>query len=356
MINCKNSAKLILGTLCAMALAIPTLSSCEHKDLCFDHDVHAPKYDFRVVATYEQEWEINNSDNKVWNSEDEWPERFGMTYNELRPDVPKGLRMHVFSESGVSDMINMPALGDVVGLRPGNHQLLFYNNDTEYILFDDMYSYASAKATTRTRTRSTYMGNPFKGNASRSEPTVNMPDMLYGNYNEKYTSQRTTEEVVMPVTMHPLVFKYVVRYEFSKGLEYVGLVRGALSGMAAAVYMHSGQTSKEAATLLYDCTLEPWGAQAIVRTFGVPDWPNALYQPTRGQRSYALNLEVRLKNGLIKNFDFDVTDQIEKQPQGGVIIVKGLEISDKDGWQGGSGFDVKIDGWGEFKDIVIPLK
>ena len=196
MINCKNSAKLILGTLCAMALAIPTLSSCEHKDLCFDHDVHAPKYDFRVVATYEQEWEINNSDNKVWNSEDEWPERFGMTYNELRPDVPKGLRMHVFSESGVSDMINMPAKGDVVGLRPGNHQLLFYNNDTEYILFDDMYSYASAKATTRTRTRSTYMGNPFKGNASRSEPTVNMPDMLYGNYNEKYTSQRTTEEVV----------------------------------------------------------------------------------------------------------------------------------------------------------------
>lgn len=356
MINCKNSAKLILGTLCAMALAIPTLSSCEHKDLCFDHDVHAPKYDFRVVATYEQEWEINNSDNKVWNSEEEWPDRFGMTYNELRPEVPKGLRMHVFSESGVSDMINMPALGDVVGLRPGNHQLLFYNNDTEYILFDDMYSYASAKATTRTRTRSTYMGNPFKGNASRSEPTVNMPDMLYGNYNEKYTSQRTTEEVVMPVTMHPLVFKYLVRYEFSKGLEYVGLVRGALSGMAAAVYMHNGQTSKEAATLLYDCTLEPWGAQAIVRTFGVPDWPNALYQPTRGQRSYALNLEVRLKNGLIKNFDFDVTDQIEKQPQGGVIIVKGLEISDKDGWQGGSGFDVKIDGWGEFKDIVIPLK
>lgn len=156
--------------------------------------------------------------------------------------------------------------------------------------------------------------------------------------------------------MHPLVFKYLVRYEFSKGLEYVGLVRGALSGMAAAVYMHSGQTSKEAATLLYDCTLKEWGAQAIIRTFGVPDWPNALYQPTRGQRSYALNLEVRLKNGKIKNFDFDVTDQIEKQPQGGVIIVKGLEISDEDGWQGGSGFDVKIDGWGEFKDIVIPLK
>ena len=160
----------------------------------------------------------------------------------------------------------------------------------------------------------------------------------------------------MSVTMHPLVFKYLVRYEFSKGLEYVGLVRGALSGMAAAVYMHSGQTSKEAATLLYDCSLTPWGAQAIVTSFGVPDWPNALYQPTRGQRSYALNLEVRLKNGKIKNFDFDVTKQVEAQPQGGVIVVKGLEITDEEGKEGSSGFDVNVEGWGEFNDIIIPLK
>mgnify|MGYP000614640428 CR=1 FL=1 len=200
MINCKKSARLMIGTLCAMALAMPTLTSCEHKDLCFDHDVHSPKYDFRVVATYQQEWELNLNE-KVWGSEAEWPEKYGMTYDGLRPAIPAGLRMHVFSESGVNDMINMPAEGGVVGLQPGDHQLLFYNNDTEYILFDDMYSFASAKATTRTRTRSTYMGNPFKNNDAKGEPTVTMPDMLYGNFNEKYTSERTTEMPVMNVTM-----------------------------------------------------------------------------------------------------------------------------------------------------------
>ena len=73
MINCKKSARLMIGTLCAMALAMPTLTSCEHKDLCFDHDVHSPKYDFRVVATYQQEWELNLNE-KVWGSEAEWPE------------------------------------------------------------------------------------------------------------------------------------------------------------------------------------------------------------------------------------------------------------------------------------------
>ena len=101
MINCKKSAKLILGTLCAMALAMPTLTSCEHKDLCFDHDVHAPKFDFRVTATYQQEWELNENQ-KVWASEAEWPEKYGMAYDDLRPKVPAGLRMHVFSETAKS--------------------------------------------------------------------------------------------------------------------------------------------------------------------------------------------------------------------------------------------------------------
>ena len=33
-------------------VAMTALSSCEHKDLCFDHDSHSPKYKFRVEATY----------------------------------------------------------------------------------------------------------------------------------------------------------------------------------------------------------------------------------------------------------------------------------------------------------------
>lgn len=31
-------------------VAMTALSSCEHKDLCFDHDSHSPKYKFRVIA------------------------------------------------------------------------------------------------------------------------------------------------------------------------------------------------------------------------------------------------------------------------------------------------------------------
>ena len=334
--------------------AMATLSSCDHKELCYDHDAHAPKFLLRVEATYQQEWELGPDGTANWKDFPTWAETYGRPYDMMRPDIPAGLRMHDFPVSGPSDMINMQPMGETVGMRPGEHQVLFYNNDTEYIVFDDMYSSAAAKATTRTRTRATYMGNPF--NSFMKETTVNMPDMLYGNYNKSYTSERTSEPPLMEVTMHPLVFKYIVRYEFSKGLGYVKLTRGALSGMAASVYLNSGYTSKETATLLYDCTMESWGAQAIITSFGVPDYPNGFYSTTRAPHSNALNLEVRLKNGIIKTFNFDVTEQINNQPQGGVIVVSGIEISDEDGKQGSSGFDVGVDGWGEFEDVVIPLK
>ena len=71
--------------------------------------------------------------------------------------------------------------------------------------------------------------------------------------------------------------------------------------------------------------------------------------------AYNLNLEVRLKNGNMKNFDVDVTSQIQQQPRGGVIVVKDLEITDDEGLAGGSGFDVEVNGWGEYEDIPLPL-
>ena len=237
-------------------------------------------------------------------------------------------------------------------MRPGEHSLLFFNNDTEYIVFDEMQSFALAKATTRTRTRSSYLGNSYMD--KKDENTVNQPDMLYGSYMESYVAKNTTEPDVIPVTMHPLVFTYLVRYEFSHGVKYVSLARGALSGMAQAVWLNSGHTSDEAATVLYDCTVENFGTQALVRSFGIPDFPNEHYG-RRAKRKYGLNLEVRLKNGKIKSFDFDVTDQVAAQPRGGVIVVKGIEISDEEGKEGNSGFDVDVKDWGKYEDIELPL-
>lgn len=335
--------------------ALLLLASCDHKELCFDHDEHAPKSEVRIEAQYEKEWEYAYGDGTDWAAYPAWPETFGMEYGDLRPAGPEGLRVQVYNASGSDDVLNIAPEGGTVYMRPGEHSLLFYNNDTEYIVFDEMQSFASAKATTRVRTRVSYTGNAFTSSkAEDGETTVSEPDMLYGSYMDSYVAERTTDTKVLRVTMHPLVFTYLVRYEFSHGAEYVSLARGALAGMAQSVWLNSGQTSEEAATVLYDCTMEDFGAQAKVRSFGIPDFPNDRYE-TRAGRKYGLNLEVRLKNGKMMTFDFDVTDQVAAQPQGGVIVVSGIEISDEDGKSGGSGFDVDVNDWGEYEDIELPL-
>ena len=347
----RKSMKILL--VAALAGTPALLSSCVHKELCFDHEPHAPKSEVTIEAEYEREWQYTYKGGTDWEAYSGWRQDFGMTYDSLRPEIPSGLRVVVYNSDGTNNMLNIAPEGETVRMIPGEHSMLFYNNDTEYIVFDDMQSFVSARATTRTRTRSSYMGNPF-AEEEYNENTVNAPDMLYGNYEESYIAELTMEPDIMPVTMHPLVFTYLVRYEFSHGLEYVALARGALSGMAESVWLNSGHTSEEPATILYDCTIEDFGTQALVRSFGVPDFPNEHYS-VKAPHTYALNLEVRLRNGNIKSFDFDVTDQVALQPQGGVIIVDGIDISDEEGWSGGSGFDVDIDDWGEYEDVEIPF-
>lgn len=335
-----------------LAVALVFFSSCEHKELCFNHPEHSPKFQVLVEAEYEQEWQYTYEGGTDWAAYSPWENTFGMRYDDLRPAIPEGLRVQVYNADGSNNIVNIAPEGGVVQMREGEHSLLFYNNDTEYIVFEDLQTYVSARATTRSRSRSSYMGNSYMD--SQNENTVNSPDMLYGNYMESYTLQHTQETDVLPITMHPLVYTYLIRYEFSKGLEYVALARGALAGMAEAVYLNSGRTSENEATVLFDCTMENSGTQALVRSFGIPDFPNEHYQ-TRAERRYALNLEVRLKNGKMKSFDFDVTDQVKVQPRGGVIVISGIEISDEDGQEGGSGFDPDVEDWGEYEDIELPL-
>lgn len=112
-------------------------------------------------------------------------------------------------------------------------------------------------------------------------------------------------------------------------------------------------------SVMFDCTLRDYGPEATVKSFGIPDYPGDHYgDGTRTtERSYHLNLEVRLHNGAMKTFEFDVTDQVKAQPRGGVIIVSdGLVITDEEGAAGSdSGFDIDVEGWGDYIDIPLPL-
>lgn len=95
--------------------------------------------------------------------------------------------------------------------------------------------------------------------------------MLYGEWIERYEAKPTEEPVTLPgAKLQPLVYTYLIRYEFAQGLEHVALARGALSGMAESVYLQDGRTSGETATILFEGELKEFGVEVRVASFGAP--------------------------------------------------------------------------------------
>ena len=318
------------------------LAGCR-KDLCYDHDIHGLKVRTVLYPQWELEWEYEHGID--WDTQ--WDsEQFLHEYEEFTPEQATGIAAFVYHEDGTNTENHLPAEGGELPMSEGEKSLLFYNDDTRYILFGDMSSSATATATTRTRTRSTF------SELHAGERTVNAPDILFGEWIEEHHAELTAKPVPLNITMQPLVYTYLVRYEFESGLEHVAMARGAIAGMAESVYLRGGVTSSQSATILFDCSLTDFGAEAEVTSFGVPDFNPET--DSRAEGKFGLNLEVRMKNGQFKTFEFDITEQVAGQPRGGVITVSGLEISDSEAGTG-SGFDVTVEGWGEFQDIVLPL-
>jgi len=326
------------------AAAAVITTACDHKELCFDHPGHAPRYDIEIHATWNLAWEIPYNGKTDWPSA--WNDAMGRDYASLKPEVPEGLRIVAYRDgSNKPDIFNIRPEGGKVSLQPGGQSLLFYNNDYEFVTIANEDSYAQAMATTRSRTRRSYPRS--------DESTVAPPDMLFGSWKADYDNRSNTTSDIMDVTMHPLTFTYVIRYEFSHGIEHVALARGALAGMAKGVYLHSGTNSDIPVTLLYDCTVEDWGVEAVIKSFGLPGFPNQDY--SRSDHDFTLNLEVLLGNGKTLSFDTDISDQIVMQPYGGVIIAGPFEISDQQAENSGSGFMVDIQDWGEEQDVDLNI-
>ena len=337
-LNIRNTFLVASGVLLGLSA-----TSCR-KDLCYNHFPEAG-----VALSYEQVWERDYG--MAWESK--WDAGvYGSPYADLCPGVPEGVTMVAYQPEGFTEFFLSHKGGDI-SFGSSVNSLLFYNNDTRYIVLNDMASLPTARATSSSRSRAS-LGAMHKG-----ERTINPPDVLYAAYSSDVPQLKLHENVPLPVRLQPLVYTYVIRYEFDYGQQHVALARGALAGMAESVYLRDGATSEESATVLYDCTLTPYGARAEVATFGIPGFPDEYYGRGEGSRreaprAYTLNLEVKLTNGTIKSFLFDITDQLQKQPRGGVIEVKDIRIEDNENLND-SGFDVDIEDWGTYEDIDIPV-
>ena len=321
-----------LASLFGLVLMLLLGASCNHKELCYDHDQHSERVEYKLELDFECEWEYNIDSNVEW--EQQWKPEYGISYDDIRPKEPEGVRVHVFNEDNkVETVRNLTKQNSIIRFsQEGHYDMLFYNNDTEYIVFEGLESFNTASATTRGSSRSRVM---------------NTPDMLFGAYVDSVYVEKSSQTDTMMVTLKPLVYTYLVRYEFAECADEITSAKGALDGVACRVNLGNGRTTPDVATISYDCTPGNFGVQALVRSFGIPDYPNPNY--SRSDSKYITYLEIRLKDGKTKTFKFDITDQMAKQPHGGVILIQDIKMNDA----GGGGFDVGVQGWGEVVDVPL---
>lgn len=340
----KSPLRTILSAPLCMVLACALLS-CRN-EICYDH---YPTLD--IGFTWEQEWERDYGNHHL----NDWDHTYyAKHYDELRPWIPEWINMVQYQDNGQTHETYLTPSGGRFHVNGSDGDpVLLYNGDTEYIILSNLTSLETACATATSRSRASLVMERHPGARS-----TNPPDVLYAAYFEHGPSVRNHEIKQMAVNMKPLVYTYIIVYEFDKGLDQVAQARGALGGMAESVYLQTGTTSDDASIILYDCEILPHACKAEVRSFGVPGFPDSYYRRALDDapdRPYTLNLEVRLTRGKVLSFDFDVSEQLEKQPRGGVIKVTGLTIEEEQNEETGY-FIVGVDGWDEgHEDINLPI-
>lgn len=329
-----------------------TFASCR-QELCYDH---YPSID--VKFSWEQEWErdygMHHKDN--WN-----PATYLYYYEELRPDVPEWVKMvRYFDDGRVSERFFSPEGANFEDERWEKCSILFYNGDTEYIILSDVASLHDVRASATTRTRSgtalQVMQDMYK-----SSRTTNSPDVIYSAFVENLDEVKSHQVLHLPVKMQPLVYTYIITFEFEHGMENIALARGALGGMAEGVYLRTGRTTDETSIILFDCDMYSSGCRSQVRSFGIPGFPDSYFGRAASGAApgpFTLNLEVKLKNGKTVDFNFDITDQMKNQPRGGTIRIRGLRIEDEvvGPPSSSSGFQVDVSGWDDnAESIDLPV-
>ena len=342
--------------LCCTAV-LSALTGCR-KELCYDHETHGYNVTAHVIPEWELEWRRDygfRADMEDMLEDIYHPSSTKGLLDGIEPVPGAGIASVSYHESGVVSRRHIDSDGGLLHLIEGMHDILFYNNDTEYILFDGLDSYAEAAASTRTRTRASFSAM-FK-----DETTVNSPDMLYGAYVEGYEGVLSKEADSLEIWMRPLVYTYLIVYHFNEGIEYVRSARGSLSGMAAQVYLRDGRTGDEAATILFDgCEVDTANRTVIarVRSFGIPGYSygqslSSLDIPDSG--AFTAGIEVMLPNGNVWTQYHDITRMMRFQPRGGIIIISGLSISSDEASGGSGGFDVDVGDWEDPDIIDLPL-
>ncbi len=275
--------------------------------------------------------------------------------------VPSGVRMHLYTlgdndEVKYYNKYNFAGMSGEVPIKVGVHNMLFHNNDTEYIIYNSDSELSPISVTTRVIARGLQPAKPVQAVSSRTdsqlaevtidEKVVNAPDQLFTLYHTKYVVTDDYRDyqlidgkyvAVLNGEITPATFIYLAQVKLKNNNgRVVGCDNGAaITGMSNTVMLNTGMTGEDAVSVKFEMRFQasdgtrPDMLGGRVMTFGmcgIEPYDKSTIPDTPKKKNY-LVLNITYRNGSSQNIQVDVTDQVAKLPTGGVITVE-LDVDD----------------------------
>lgn len=333
----------LYNILLAIAAAL-TLTSCHHKNLCYDHP---------HTRTLRLEFDWRDA-----------------------PDAnPEGMCVYFYPLSGESAPMRRfdfaGTKGGEITIEDGRYRVICYNNDTEAVQFRGVNAFDSHEAFTRN-------GNifePLYGNGASYAPraegadderVVICPDMLWGDHavdvviNERGISYTSAYDVtsraasagfpvkdsqVITMFPHELVCHYSYEVRHVKNITSASQMCATLSSMSPSIYLGTETLDPEPVTIPFAAKSD--GQSTITGkflTFGDSE---------ENKKPHKFVLYVWFIDGSKYYYTFDVTNQIHSAPDKRHVhlIIDGLDFPQP--ITNGNGFHPSVDDWYEVKEDII---
>ena len=346
-----------------------------------------PPLHLRQTLDLDVNLELDLDVDMIWQAD--WETRWTFPWDaascgSLGYEAPGSIRMHSYARNGNGNIASEQVYnftGTTGNIRAvaGLYDFLFYNNDSEAILFDTESSRYDVYAYTRTISPGLQLSTPVRTTSQKlagtkadaelkaeNDPVVLQPDGFFSSFDpEHFISDDPADyELIdgryvihLAGTLHPTDFIWLVQVRLLNNHgRVIGSAGGcALTGMAEGVDLKTGVTGEKAVTvpsdLLMDRSADPDLLGARIVSFGLPGC-NA-YDPQSVAAAPAechfLVLSVAYANGTYNNIHVDVTDQVRALPTGGVVSLE-IDVDDfppESGQEKPGGFDALLQDWEE---------
>lgn len=288
-------------------------SSCEHKDLCYDHPHTAP---LQVIFDWSKAPEAS----------------------------PASMSLYLFPMQGKSIRNEFTdAAGGELRAAYGRYDVLCVNSDTEAVEYRNTDRYETFEVTTRTTTLFPSLSSlgvrapaPPMAPGTEDERIAAAAGMLWGDHTEMFelSKQQTT------LTLYPevSVCSYTVEIRHAENLEHTEALSASLSGLSGGILIGADRLSEERVTVPFEVSV---AGDRTTLTGGLTVFGHCPAEQT----AHTLTVYAVLSDGSKWYYTYDVTDQIHSapDPHNVHILLDGLPLPEP---QPG-GFNPSVGDWEE---------